>query len=466
MKENATETGIQSQLDPMVLKWFEVTSNTCLVVAGLIASTITFGWFMPFIGQILPDSWALMQITSSLSILFITIALALNKRRSTGRHRANSRYLGILCVIFVGVTLIEHWLGQKYALGLYLVAKEHLSLVHPTSIQSAICFFVLALSVLIEPSRRDKVGYIFDLLIIILIMFNLLYFSGYLYKASNLIAETPSILISPQTLICIALLTFVQLARHAPFGSYKTLVTKGIAGHTVRIILPFTVALTFLIILSQAHITNSGLLETPYSAAITAVVSSLIVIIVVMLLSHKISVLEVRLLGMSIIDELTGVYNLRGLSLHGNQMLLEAKRSEAPLSVVFIDVDGLKGVNDSLGHDVGSSLLCDVATVLRDNYRESDIVSRVGGDEFVIIVYGSEDDMVSAIDRLKATVDTINASGTKPYKIGFSIGQARFDPRTNESLETLINRADAAMYEVKKERRASVADIESAQQVH
>lgn len=464
MEENATKIQSQRQPDPAILNWFEVTSNICLYVAGLIAVTILSGWFIPAIGKILPDSWALMQITSSLSILFISIALALGKRKNNGRHLAISRFFGILCIALVVDTLIDLWFGDKSVIGSLLVAKEHLTLVHTTSTQSATCFFILALSVFIEPSRQDKVGYILDLLIIILVMLNLLYFAGYLYKANNLIEVTSSILISPHTLICIALLTFVQLARRAPFGSYTMLVASGITGHTVRIVLPISVALIFLIILSPTHITSRGLLETPYAAAMTAVVSSLIMIIVVMLLSHKINTLEVRLHSMSITDELTGAYNLRGLNLHGKQLLLEAKRSGTSLSLLFIDVDGLKNVNDSLGHDVGSKLLCDVATLLHENFRESDIVSRVGGDEFVIIVYGSEDDVVSAINRLNFSVDTINDSGSRPYRIGFSIGKVRFEPRTNESLEKLIGRADAAMYKIKKERRASAANIESAQQ--
>lgn len=462
MEENGTENQSIRKIDPAILNWFEITSNTCLFVAVVISVIITFGWFIPPIGQILPDGWALMQLTSSLSILFISIALALSKPKNKGRYSFISRFFVILCIVFVGVALLEIWYGQKPVLGTFLITNKQLLLVHPTSIQSASCFFVLSLTLFIDPSRQDKVGYILDALIMILVMLNLLYFAGYLYNASNLIEVTSAILISPQSLICIALLTFVQIARRAPFGSYEILVASGMAGHTARIMLPLSVAITYFIILSQLQLTSTGFLDTPNSSAITAVVSSSIVIIVVILLSHKVDVLEVRLRRMSIIDELTGAYNLRGLYIHGKQMLLEARRLSTPLSVIYIDVDGLKNVNDSLGHDVGSGLLCDVIKLLRDNFRESDIVSRIGGDEFVIIAYGSEDEVASAIQRLYEAVDDINSSGDRPYCIGFSIGEVGFDPHSNESLERLINKADAAMYKNKKERRTLAADGENA----
>ena len=299
----------------------------------------------------------------------------------------------------------------------------------------------------------------------ILVMLDLLYIAGYIYQASKLIKVTSAILISPQTLSCIVLLTFVQITRRAPFGSYSILFCKGIAGHTARIVLPFSVAVTYVVILSQVQITSKGSLEIPYVAAITATVSAAIMIIVVTLLAHKIDGLEGRLRNMSVTDELTGAYNLRGLNLHGKQKLLDAKRSRNPLTVLYIDVDGMKDVNDSLGHSVGSELLRDVVTLLHNSFRENDIVSRIGGDEFAVIADSLDNEIVSAVHRLNKAVADINASGNRPYTIGISIGTVSFDPRTNESLEHLIDRADAAMYKIKKERRTVAADSGNAQQV-
>lgn len=464
MEVNSTENQSTCQLDPVVLNWFDVTSNTCLFVSGLIATIILSGWFMPPIGQILPDGWALMQATTAISVLFLCIALVLRKHKNNKRYSSICSFFAVLSIVIVGITLLEHWLGQDAILGTFLVAKNQLPLVYPTSIQSVSCFFVLALTLFIDPSRQDRIGYIFDVLIMVLVMLNLLYVAGYLYKASNLIQVTSAILISSQTLICIALLTFVQIARRAPFGTYTILVSKGIAGHTARIVLPFSVIISYLIILSQTKLTNTGFLETPYVSALTAVASAGIMIIVVLLLSRKINALEMRLRKITITDELTGAYNLRGLNMHGKQKLLDARRSTTPLSVLYIDVDGLKKVNDSLGHDTGSELLCDVVTLLHDNFRENDIVSRIGGDEFAIIANGSEDEIASAIKRLNKTVDEMNISGDRPYKIGFSIGKVNFDPRSNETIERLISRADTAMYKIKKERPTVLDESDNAQQ--
>jgi len=450
---NSSGSPSSHQLDPSVLKWFEVTSNASLLVAGTIAAIILSGWFVPSISSVLPDGWALMQATSALSVLLLSIALLLKKQKNNYRFQSASQFFVISSIFLVGVTLLEHWYGQESILGRYLVAKKLLPMVYPTSIQSASCFLILALSLLIDHTRQGRLGYLLDALIMILVILNLLYLAGYIYKASHFIKETSVILISPQTLVCIALLTFVQAARRSPFGSYSTVLLKGIAGHTARIVLPSSVVISYVIILSQTLLAKSGIVNSPYDAAMTAVALSTILIIVVIMLARKIDFFERRLRNASITDELTGAYNLRGLFLHGKQALLDAKRSTVPLTVLFIDADGLKNVNDSLGHDAGSQLLCDIVTLMRNNFRDSDIISRVGGDEFVVIAHSQEDEIVPAVQRLNKAADGINTSGNKPYKIGFSIGKVMFDPHSTESLEDLLSRADAAMYQNKKERR-------------
>ncbi len=150
---------------------------------------------------------------------------------------------------------------------------------------------------------------------------------------------------------------------------------------------------------------------------------------------------------------MTGIYNFRGFSLLGKQELLVAKRSRIPLTILYFDVDGLKKVNDTLGHDVGSQLICDVATLLSENFRASDIVARIGGDEFAVIAHGLEDDIGIAIERIYHVTDEVNESGENPYDIGFSVGRVMFDAQIDEQLEGLLSRADAAMYQNKKERR-------------
>ena len=93
---------------------------------------------------------------------------------------------------------------------------------------------------------------------------------------------------------------------------------------------------------------------------------------------------EVRQLSMT--DELTGVYNRRGFFLLANQQLKIAKRTQMSCCLLFADLDGLKKINDSLGHEIGDRILAEAAYILKQTFRDSDIVARLGGDEFVIFI--------------------------------------------------------------------------------
>ena len=138
---------------------------------------------------------------------------------------------------------------------------------------------------------------------------------------------------------------------------------------------------------------------------------------------------------------------------------------ERPVSVVFFDADGLKKVNDSLGHDVGSKLLLDIATLLRATFRGSDVVGRVGGDEFAVITHGRQAELAPALRRLDDATATANCAGNRPYRISLSVGQVTSDPQSEESLAELLDRADAAMYQKKRQRRAARQTGVAAQEV-
>src|SRR6202012_203275 len=101
-------------------------------------------------------------------------------------------------------------------------------------------------------------------------------------------------------------------------------------------------------------------------------------------LTWRISDLERNIQDLSLRDELTKLYNRRGFLLIAEQARKQAKRTETPFAIVFVDLDNLKKINDALGHDVGSELLCDLAMTMTAVFRESDTVGRIGGDEFVV----------------------------------------------------------------------------------
>jgi len=160
---------------------------------------------------------------------------------------------------------------------------------------------------------------------------------------------------------------------------------------------------------------------------------------------------EIR--NLSLTDELTGLRNRRGFFLFAEQARALAMRAGKQAAILFVDVDGLKDVNDRHGHEAGDTLLRNFAGVLIDTFRESDVVARVGGDEFC--VFGAElnlnPDVLLA--RLDYNIARFNAEHPDLAPLSASAGVWRCPFGRDESLDSVIARADQAMYERKRARR-------------
>ena len=161
--------------------------------------------------------------------------------------------------------------------------------------------------------------------------------------------------------------------------------------------------------------------------------------------------LEQRLRVMSHTDELTRLHNRRGFVVAGEQIVKTAKRNKWYGLLVFVDVDKMKTINDTYGHDEGDKVLEDVAKVLRDTFRESDVISRVGGDEFVIFsLQETRESDSSILARLQDAVSAHNAHADRPYEMSLSVGITYYDPEEPRALEVLLTQADKAMYQHKR----------------
>jgi diguanylate cyclase (GGDEF)-like protein len=161
---------------------------------------------------------------------------------------------------------------------------------------------------------------------------------------------------------------------------------------------------------------------------------------------------ELRTLSLS--DELTGIYNRRGFYILAEQQIKIAKRTGRPMLLASADLDGLKSINDGFGHHEGDRALVDAAQILRESFRESDIIARIGGDEFVVLMTDKPDISVEILlGRLARNLDTHNRKVTRPYPFSISVGFARFDPKQPLSLNELMVLADKSMYENKLRQR-------------
>ncbi|MDA0329008.1 MAG: diguanylate cyclase [Gemmatimonadetes bacterium] len=160
--------------------------------------------------------------------------------------------------------------------------------------------------------------------------------------------------------------------------------------------------------------------------------------------------------SLSLIDDLTGLYNRRGFADLGEQYLKLARRSGRGVTMVYLDLDRFKTINDSLGHHVGDRALLKVADILRAAFRRSDIIARLGGDEFGVLALEAADESAETlVERLRERVVDFNESSPEPYQLSVSIGMVHHDDDPRMRLEDLVAEADAAMYREKHGKRPS-----------
>jgi diguanylate cyclase (GGDEF)-like protein len=161
---------------------------------------------------------------------------------------------------------------------------------------------------------------------------------------------------------------------------------------------------------------------------------------------------ELRTLSLS--DELTGLYNRRGFFILAEQQIKIATRTRRGMLLVSADLDGLKKINDGFGHHEGDRAIVDAGQLLRQSFRESDIISRIGGDEFVILI--TEKPEINAevlFRRFGKNLESHNRRVQRPYLFSISMGVATFDPQNPVDLNALLIAADKSMYENKKRNR-------------
>ena len=152
-------------------------------------------------------------------------------------------------------------------------------------------------------------------------------------------------------------------------------------------------------------------------------------------------------------DILTGTYNRGyGLELLQRQLKL-AKRNKSPLLLAYTDLDNLKDINDGFSHEEGDRAMLQVAKLFKSILREVDIITRMGGDEFLVIFLDSSLNEIPIIKkRLSKELACLNQVSKKPYKIGFSTGFSNYDPANPQSMDELIRIADENMYKEKKSK--------------
>jgi diguanylate cyclase (GGDEF)-like protein len=160
---------------------------------------------------------------------------------------------------------------------------------------------------------------------------------------------------------------------------------------------------------------------------------------------------------LSLTDELTGLLNRRGFITLAEQQLRSSRRTRDRLWLLFADLDGLKDINDRLGHEAGDRALVQVAELLRaGSFREADLVARLGGDEFAILATEtSRTDGATLVQRIEDAVARANEPPDREFALSLSVGTSVFEPERPQTLDELLGEADSRMYRAKHAQRTS-----------
>jgi diguanylate cyclase (GGDEF)-like protein len=163
-----------------------------------------------------------------------------------------------------------------------------------------------------------------------------------------------------------------------------------------------------------------------------------------------------KLKDLTLLDPLTGLYNRRGFFLLGEKQYKIAKREGKSFLLCYIDVDDFKQVNDKYGHKEGDLVLINVAQILKETFRESDIISRIGGDEFIVFIHeGTLKISDNIMKRLRDNIQEFNKAENKPYNISISLGFSMYEYNSEITFEALVLEADRKLYEAKRGKKSA-----------
>jgi diguanylate cyclase (GGDEF)-like protein/PAS domain S-box-containing protein len=180
-----------------------------------------------------------------------------------------------------------------------------------------------------------------------------------------------------------------------------------------------------------------------------------------LIVAHDISLrkeFERRLRDLSLSDELTGLNNRRGFTLLAEQVIVMAGRMKINAVLIYIDLDRLKWINDTLGHATGDLALIETAKILKSAFRSSDILARLGGDEFVVLAAETAENSTDVmLTRLETLVNKSNARAGRKYQLSLSVGTAYLNWEKPVPLASLLEQADQRMYQQKQAKKTRSA---------
>lgn len=450
---NRTTTLPPFEHDPNLLHRIFFVQQVCLVLAVQISLLALVAKVYAPLGNLLPASFRAVHSVSAMATLFCALGLFLLESDPPRRKLIFARAFVFLALLLAISSILES--SAVSAIGLKSAFGTHQSFAELTSIPliSSCAFALLSLVILFARADGFLTSRFVDALACCLSMLVLILFSEFILRVTHTPGSSSTGLTSVLTLVCLILLTLVALLRRAERGIFSVFLGYGIGSRIARVLAPFLLVFPLMRELGRARLLNAQLVPSHYTTAVMSALASLASFAFLIFIVWRINSMQSEIQDLTLRDEMTGLYNVRGFNLLAEQALRLARRAQQPFGVIFIDLDNLKTINDKLGHSVGSAALVETAKLLNEIFRETDVIGRIGGDEFLVAGQLDREAITSAIDRLQASAASKTEGSSNRFSLSFSSGFAEAHSDIREPLKDIVARADKAMYEEKRQKK-------------
>lgn len=448
-----------NELDAEVSYKLAEAERITLCATALIIVASVARWVIYAVDQDILSGWNPMNLQAMLLTTLSGISLALSNPRYSRMRRLTSILLAGFVALFSLAVLLECVFHVSFGIDAAAPPGQspYLYLWSRVALQTALGFGALGTAAMFASVRERSLVLVADFLTFLQGAAVLTVVTGHFIAISHFFDSQTPVPTSAQTMICLLLLSAVLIMRRTERGIFSIFVAEGSGSKVARILVPVILLLPYFREALRARVISQNRMPAYYTTALLGTVAVIVSCAILIYLARRINSIEAEVHELSLRDGLTDLYNLRGFRLLAEQGLRLARRLNAPYSVLFIDLDDLKKTNDTLGHQAGSDLLIEVSEILKSSFRETDILGRIGGDEFAVAGQFSEQHIAQAKHQLEVSADVSNRGRSHPPMLSFSVGCVTMLAGDNETLDNLLARADGAMYIEKRRKKAQTA---------
>ncbi|HEV2215765.1 MAG TPA: GGDEF domain-containing protein [Terracidiphilus sp.] len=443
------------QPDPVLVQRLLLVQRAFLVAVLLAGLGAFFAAVSPAMGAYAVLDYVRMSTPAALEAVFCAMALLLTERGHPIFLVLVGRIFAAAAALLATAILLERF-AQVVILPTALLhgPGEHATAsVHAP--QFAVGFLAIAIVLLFVGSANVIVQHVADVLVIFLILLMCTLVSQSVFSAMKLFGLGTGDGLTLQVLGCLLLLTAVVVFRQTDCGVLSIFVGRGIGSRIARTFALILLAWPFVGRIADSRIKFPPWVPGHFAAPVLTSIEVVLSIALLLIVVWQVTEMEKEIHDLTLRDDLTGLMNMRGFYLLADQTYRLAKRGQLPFSVLFMDMDGLKVINDKMGHSTGSAYLKEAGELVQENFRDGDVKGRFGGDEFVVAGQFSMVGIEVAAQRLRAMAAERNAKEGRKYPLAFSIGHVTVEPHSTETLKELVARADAVMYKDKQARKAA-----------